>query len=254
MGLSAEAVVDAEAVIARLRQAAATAEPPPLVLLDTQWAAAASLALLQAVRGEAAIRGTPFVLCHPLGDPELVGAAARQGAVQCVLKPVRRAALREALRLALKPRPAAAGPAATGLSKSHLVGRRILLAEDNPLNQFIARRTLEAYGFVVDCVNDGRAAAEACAAQHYDAILMDCQMPELDGLDSTRLIRQREGQGPRTPIIALTAHAMGEERQRCLQAGMDDYLSKPFSPEGLFQVLSQWIEAARAAAADPPAE
>jgi len=252
MGLSAEAVADGEAVVARLR--AAAGGPLPLVLVDTQWAAAASLALLQAVRGEEAIRSTPFVLCHPLGDPELVGAAARQGGVQCVLKPVRRAALCEALRLALRPRPAASGPVAIGLPTSHLTGRRILLAEDNPLNQFIARRTLEAYGFLVDCVGDGRAAVQASADQRYDAILMDCQMPELDGLDSTRLIRQREGSGPRTPIIALTAHALGEERQRCLQAGMDDYLSKPFSPEGLLQVLAQWIKAAPAAAAKAPAE
>ncbi len=254
MGLSAEAVADAGAVPERLRQAVAAGQPLPLVLLDTQWTGAASMKLLQKVRGDEALRATPFVLFHPLGNPELVGAAARQGAVQCVLKPVRRAALREALRLALRPQPAAASPAATAQPHHQLAGRRILLAEDNPLNQFIARRTLEAYGFVVDCVGDGRAAASASAAGHYDAILMDCQMPELDGLDSTRLIRAREGSGPRTPIIALTAHALGEERQRCLAAGMDDYLSKPFSPEGLLQVLAQWLTAPPADAAKPSPE
>lgn len=124
---------------------------------------------------------------------------------------------------------------------------RILLVEDNAINQLVARRVLQAHGFKVDVAADGRAGVDANANKRYDAILMDCQMPVLDGLEATRLIREREqAQGlPRVPILALTAHALSEERERCIAVGMDDYLSKPFAPQALIGMVVHWVEKAR---------
>ena len=117
---------------------------------------------------------------------------------------------------------------------------RLLLAEDNVINQKVAVAMLSRAGYVVDVVNDGRAAVEAVAAHRYDAILMDCQMPVLDGYGATTAIRAQEGGGRHTPIIALTASARGEDRDRCLAAGMDSYLAKPVSKDALVALVATW--------------
>ena len=117
----------------------------------------------------------------------------------------------------------------------------ILVAEDNPVNREIAIRLLERCGFQAHAVNDGREALDALATRHYDAVLMDCQMPELDGYEATRELRQRENGSRRTPVIAMTAHAMAGDRERCLQAGMDDYITKPIRPEALTDIVARWI-------------
>ncbi len=124
-------------------------------------------------------------------------------------------------------------------------GRRILVAEDNPINQKVAVRLLEKAGFDVDIANNGREAVEAWERNQYDLILMDCQMPEMDGFEATAYIRSREDNGTHTPICALTAHAMKADAERCLAAGMDDYLSKPVNGERLTEVVSRLISANR---------
>jgi PAS domain S-box-containing protein len=121
---------------------------------------------------------------------------------------------------------------------------RILLAEDNPVNREVTLGMLELLGCRVDMVENGRQAVEAVSTQPYDLVLMDCQMPELDGFAATTAIRrheERRGHVSHLPIIALTANAMEGDRERCLAAGMDDYLSKPFSQEGLRSVMQRWI-------------
>ncbi len=118
--------------------------------------------------------------------------------------------------------------------------RRVLLAEDNVVNQRIGARVLEKFGCRVDVVANGREAVEMAARFPYDLILMDCGMPEMDGLTATREIRARELGAPRIPIVALTAHAMAGAREECLDAGMDDYISKPVSIEALHQALIKW--------------
>jgi signal transduction histidine kinase/ActR/RegA family two-component response regulator len=117
----------------------------------------------------------------------------------------------------------------------------ILVAEDSPVNRVVAVRVLERCGYRAHVVNDGQEALEALATTRYDAVLMDCQMPGLDGYEATRELRRREQGGIRTPVIAMTAHAMAGDRERCLEAGMDDYVSKPVRAQTLTETLERWI-------------
>ena len=123
---------------------------------------------------------------------------------------------------------------------------RILVAEDNPINQKIALKYLEKMGLRADAVANGQEALDALASIPYDLIIMDCQMPELDGYEATRRIRASKTL-PRNdiPIVALTANAMAGEKERCLEAGMNDYVSKPVKADVLFAALSRWLKPTR---------
>ena len=129
----------------------------------------------------------------------------------------------------------------------------VLVAEDSPVNQVVAVRTLERCGYRADVACDGQEALAALAARRYDAILMDCQMPVMDGYEATAEVRRRShGGAPRTPVIAMTAHAMAGDRERCLAAGMDDYISKPMRAHTLDEVLQRWIPGAPSLAVAEP--
>jgi len=123
-------------------------------------------------------------------------------------------------------------------------GTRILLAEDEPVNQEVSRCLLEDVGLVVDLAEDGQQALELARQNHYALILMDMQMPNLNGVDATKAIRELPGYA-QTPILAMTANAFDEDRQRCLDAGMNDHIGKPVDPNVLFETLSKWLEWAR---------
>jgi CheY-like chemotaxis protein len=119
--------------------------------------------------------------------------------------------------------------------------RRVLLVEDNPVNQRLARHYLEKLGCDVELAENGKEAVTLCTNRSYQAVLMDCQMPEMDGFTATALIRQNEAGATRVPIIALTANAMEGDRERCLACGMDDYLAKPLKSADLARALDRWI-------------
>ena len=120
----------------------------------------------------------------------------------------------------------------------------VLVAEDNTVNQMVMQRLLHKRGHRVVVAGSGKAALEALETQRFDLILMDVQMPELDGLEATREIRRRElGEAQRTPIVALTAHAMSGDRERCLAAGMDGYMTKPVNPSELDETLQRYAAA-----------
>ena len=117
----------------------------------------------------------------------------------------------------------------------------ILIAEDNLINQKVIERMVQKLGFPVDLVANGREVIEALSRLSYALVFMDCQMPEVDGFEACREIRKRESGGTRVPIIAITANAMKGDRERCLEAGMDDYVSKPFKQDDLRAVLERWL-------------
>jgi PAS domain S-box-containing protein len=119
---------------------------------------------------------------------------------------------------------------------------KVLVAEDSPVNQIVASRALERCGCSVEVVGTGAEALQALAAQRYDVVLMDCQMPDMDGYEATRELRRRERGSARTPVIAMTAHAMIGDRERCLDAGMDDYITKPVRHTDLDSALRRWIQ------------
>ena len=140
----------------------------------------------------------------------------------------------------------------TAPTRLGLAAPLVLVAEDSPLNQIVAVRALERCGCRTEVVGDGRAALQALSTQRYDAVLMDCHMPTIDGYQATALLRQRESRGERTAVIAMTAGAMGADRERCRAAGMDDYLIKPMQHETLTRALRRWIPALAATAGGAP--
>jgi signal transduction histidine kinase/CheY-like chemotaxis protein len=133
-------------------------------------------------------------------------------------------------------------PATVGEHAVRAEAAIVLVVEDSPVNRIVAGRVLERAGFRAQLVDDALQALEALDAQHFDAVLMDCQMPGMDGYEATRELRRREsGGGRRTPVIAMTAHAMTGDRERCLAAGMDDYVAKPVRSRTLVEVLQRWV-------------
>lgn len=131
------------------------------------------------------------------------------------------------------------------LAEVKIRGGTVLLAEDNPVNQRVACGMLHALGYRVEVVSNGLEAVAAATSASFDAILMDCQMPEMDGYEATRLIRAAEGTTRHTPVVAVTASAMQQDRQRCLDAGMDDHLAKPLRRDQLAVVLERFAHGAR---------
>jgi CheY-like chemotaxis protein len=149
-----------------------------------------------------------------------------------------------ACEVPLPAEPAAGGPPVAPLAAW---GHRVLLVEDNAVNAIVAEAHLQGLGLHVTTVTDGHAAVAACARQRFDLVLMDCQLPGLDGFEATRLIRAEEarrGVVP-TPIVALTANALAGDRERCLEAGMNDHLAKPFGQADLQALVSRHAAAPR---------
>ncbi len=155
-------------------------------------------------------------------------------------RPLRRTQLERFLEEAVSGAPEGSAAEAGKADATRPPGR-LLLAEDNPVNQKVAQAMLRILGYQIDLAQNGLEAVELFREAKYDAVLMDCQMPEMDGFEATRKIREGEGQEVRTPIIALTANAFDEDRELCMKAGMDDYLSKPVRPQMLKDALERWV-------------
>ena len=137
------------------------------------------------------------------------------------------------------PEPAAKRRENSTDEQANIEPLRILMAEDNPINQRVGKLILQRAGFDIDLVGDGNEALEAHRSNPYDLILMDCQMPTMDGFEASRQIRSLDQ--PQPVIVAVTANALVGERERCLEAGMDDYLSKPFQAEQLVALVKKWV-------------
>jgi two-component system, sensor histidine kinase and response regulator len=224
-----------------LQAAAAAGVPYDVVVLDGQMPGMDGFELAAAILDAPELHGTRLVMLASTGDHR---ARAREVGIPTYLtKPVRRERLLDAVADASREEPEAppASPPATAL--------RVLIAEDNEVNQLVIEKMLTKRGVEVEIANDGVEALTKLQAGAYAAVFMDCQMPNLDGYSTTARIREGERAGERLPVIAMTAHAMNGDRERCLEAGMDDYLAKPLRPEELDDVLRRWLGFAPAASA-----
>jgi PAS domain S-box-containing protein len=220
-------------------------DPFDVAILDMQMPELDGLALAREIRRHRSAERLPLILLTSLGrreQAEEAHFAAR------VTKPIRPSQLYDLLLDVLGDSATAALPerAAEPVAATEHAGLRVLVAEDNPVNQRLARLLLEKLGHRADLVGNGAEAVAALERRRYDVILMDVQMPEMDGLEATRLIHERWA-ATRPRIIAVTAGAMSGDRERCLAAGMDDYLSKPIRPEELAAALARVAAPASAA-------
>ena len=231
----------------QLSKTAASGVLPDAVLLDMQMPGMDGLLVARAITVDARLAGIPLVLLSPVGQKGMAAAALEAGAAMCLSKPVRPTRLLNALveMFATPERaaPSVLAPAPVALSPADAPQHplRILVAEDNRVNQQVVARMLAKAGHRADIVVDGREAVMALVGTPYDLVLMDCLMPEMDGFEAARAIRAaEEGTGRHIPIIALTASAMPEDRERCLAAGMDDYLTKPLTKGTLIETVERW--------------
>jgi CheY-like chemotaxis protein len=230
--------------------AACQAAPYDAVIIDLQKGADAGPSAVRAIRAGVQQPGMRLVLVTSRG--ESVARATADGADGYLARPVRPTQLHDCLANLLLgdvvPVPVTPTSAPNSRSNGPGVddGVRLLVAEDNVVNQRVIGRMLEKLGYQVDLVADGREAIDALLCQPYAAVLMDCQMPGMDGFEATGLIRDFEQGKGRTPIIALTASVMQGDREQCLAAGMDDYIAKPVLLADLAATLDRWI-AGRAA-------
>ncbi len=229
-----------------LRRAASTGQLPALAVLDLDMAEMDGLELARAIKSDPKLASIRLVLLNSLDRRETPDVMREAGIQGHISKPIKQSQLFECLQAAmstttqtraimaglteLRPRPYL--PAGRDL--------RLLLAEDNVVNQKVAIHQLLRLGYTAHAVDNGRLALDALSVASYDVILMDCQMPELDGYSATREIRRREGGEKHTWIIAMTANSLEGDREKCLAAGMDDYISKPVKPEDLSAALERF--------------
>jgi len=258
-GCSARTTTQAQEALAALHAAADEHEPFDVVLLDLNMPGVDGFDLAHLVRADPRVGDVPLVMLTSSAQRGEAQQAEQTGITAYLTKPVRSTQLHEALRIALgtKPKRAAGEPVAGSPPLLARIPRQasaadpeespaevlVLLVEDNAVNQKVLTAVLSRIGCAVHVVANGEQALEYLARESYDAVLMDCQMPVMDGYVATAELRRREGTGQRTPVIALTASAMAEDRDRCLAAGMDDYLSKPVSMQNLAAALAHWLPA-----------
>ncbi|WP_248762054.1 response regulator [Pseudarthrobacter sp. SSS035] len=268
--LQPEAVPDARAALARAHEAAAAGLPFHLAVLDLCMPDTDGLELARELKADAALANIELIV---LTSTMQVNAAeiADAGVREWLMKPVRSSEFYNRLIRLMSTsehhaparsgsgRPSDAEPSAESSGSSlgsfpessadssdasSLRGAsrgRILVVEDNEVNQLVARATVIKFGYAVDVVADGAEAVAATASTRYAAVLMDCHMPVMDGFEATRVIRQRDDGASHLPIIAMTAGALDGDRERCLAAGMDDYLSKPVDAAELEAALARWV-------------
>jgi len=243
-------VAGAEAALAALKRAVADREAYHVVISDYQMPDVDGLMLARRIRRDQHLQRTPLVMLTSAARADDAERCRRIGIETCLTKPVKHSDLLDALAtlfdVSTRREPATPAAGVPGPRASRPL--RVLVAEDNAVNRKLVTTLLQKRGHLVESVEDGRAAVAAVAASQpggFDMVLMDLQMPEMGGFEATQAIRSQEDDGGRRlPIIALTAHAMQGDRERCLRAGMDGYLSKPIDVAELVRTVEQWGNAA----------
>jgi CheY-like chemotaxis protein len=252
-GLETHTATSAEQALHMIRAAVEAGAPYRVAILDMIMPGMDGPTLARTVSADPAINGTSLILLTGMDNPFDPEAMKRIGFAACLTKPVRHSTLFDTLAniLTRNTAPAAAQAPAAAVAPAHHPTFRahVLLAEDNEVNQEVAREILVDAGCTVEVVGNGALALTACCdpAKRFDIVLMDCQMPEMDGFEATRRIRAAQGNA--LPIIALTANAIAGDRERCLAAGMNDYVSKPVDPDVLLATIRRLLSASPAPAA-----
>ena len=245
-----------------LRLAAAEGAPYDLAVLDLMMPGMDGFELARTIKSDPSIAPMHLVMLTSFGERGHGGTAREAGVAAYLTKPVRQSQLFDCLVNVIS---AAAGPpeqldtsSQPELLTKHTLkeakmssNKLILLAEDNIVNQKVAIRQLQKLGYRADAVANGREVIEALSRIHYDLVLMDCQMPEMDGYEATAEIRRSEGNRKHTPVVAMTAHALTGDREKCIAAGMDEYITKPVKPEELRRVLELFCKTPSTVSGDP---
>jgi PAS domain S-box-containing protein len=245
-GFDLHTCTSGERAVEMIRDAAAAGAPYRLAIVDMIMPGTDGPAVARAVTADPRLpRETSLVLLTAMDNPFDPDAMKEIGFAACLTKPVRHSTLFDTIAdvLARKAQPAVTGATPSqGDGEPSGIGAHVLLAEDNEVNQEVAREILTDAGCTVEVVGNGAAAVAACAdaAKRFDIILMDCQMPVMDGFEATRRIRQTD-RGVKLPILALTANAVAGDRERCLAAGMSDYVSKPIDPDVLLATVRRLL-------------
>jgi PAS domain S-box-containing protein len=235
----------AAGALAMMDRAAAEGSPFAVVLSDVMMPAVDGFQLAEWIKQHPGLTGTPVILLSS-ADRQPDAAYCREAGITAYLsKPVKQSELRDAILMAVNPSEEVASTRATGVEPCDQAGARVgrplhvLLVEDNATNQMLAVTLLEKEGHMVDTAQNGKEALTALASRTFDLVLMDVQMPVMDGFEATARIREQErSTGQHIPIVAMTAHAMKGDRQRCLAAGMDGYVSKPIHASELYAALA----------------
>jgi len=228
-----------------LRHAVEAGKPFPLVLTDAHMPQVDGFMLAQTIQHDPELAGVTILMLSSGAQSGEIARCRQLGVTTYLTKPVRQAELRQAICVALG-QTANVTSATTGQKAAEpALGEpalRILVAEDNAVNQKVALRMLQKQGHLVTIVADGRQSLDALEHQDFDVVLMDVQMPEMDGFEATAIIREREKKsGGHIPIIAMTAHAMKGDEERCVAAGMDGYVSKPIHSETLISAIHRCL-------------
>jgi signal transduction histidine kinase/CheY-like chemotaxis protein len=246
-GMKSTPVESGEEALAQLSAAREAGEPYGLILTDMHMPGMDGFSLIERIRQKPELATATIMMLTSAGHRGDAERCQELGVAAYLLKPIRQSELREAIARVLGARKQeGAIPLVTRFSlqaaRDPSAFLRILLAEDNAVNQRLAVRLLEKRGHHVVVAGNGREALEALGKESFDLVLMDVQMPEMDGMEATAAIREREkGSGFHQPIIALTAHAMKGDREKCLAAGMDGYLTKPIRPPELDEILEDHV-------------
>ncbi|MDH4086765.1 MAG: response regulator, partial [Nitrospira sp.] len=242
-----------------LRRTTGTEARYDLAIIDGQMPEMDGFSLARAIRADTRLGAMKIIMLTSMGQDERLLASEHAGDLDCaVAKPVRQSHLYNRL-LAITTR----GKSQSVLTESAPVNTlhlecqtdvSVLVAEDNPVNRETAAEMLAIMGYRVQTACNGREAVEAVAGQTFDVVFMDCQMPVMDGFTATAAIRARERERrlPRVPIVALTAHAIAGDRERCLAHDMDDYLSKPFRQQQLIAVVQRWVSRSGSSPSNKP--
>ncbi|MGD8498387.1 MAG: response regulator, partial [Chromatiales bacterium] len=245
-GFEVGEAADGEDALAQLHAAKRDGCPFDLVLMDWKMPGMDGLETSRRIRSTPELGEVPIVMITAFGREHQSEEGEAAGINAFLTKPVQQSVLFDTLIQVLSQGPSETGAPRTMVTKKSvrpvgLEGAHLLLAEDNVINQEVAVGILSAEGITVDVANNGLEAVDMVGRKSYDAVLMDMQMPEMDGYDAARRIREDDSLDD-LPIIAMTAHAMEGDREKCLNAGMNDYVTKPIDPKQLFDILGKWVK------------